>query len=103
MYYVYILRSTLKNNEIYIGYTKSVIKRLKEHNQGNTFSTKRYCPWKLLYYEAYLTEDLAKLREKRLKHHGNAIRELREKNRFLRLFFKKDISGAGYGARYYEY
>ena len=36
-------------------------------------------PWKLLYYEAYLSEKSARMREKRLKYNGNAIRELKKR------------------------
>lgn len=66
MFYIYILES-LKNNEIYIGYTSDLKNRLKEHNQGLNFSTKRYIPWKIIYYEACLEESDAKRREKYLK------------------------------------
>jgi putative endonuclease len=79
MYYVYLLLSKIKPNEIYIGSTNSILRRIKEHNQGKIFSTKRYKPWILVYYEAYRDEKLARLRERRLKHHGNAIRELKKR------------------------
>jgi len=79
MYYVYLLLSKIKTNQIYIGSTNNLDRRLKQHNQGKVFSTKPYLPWNLVYYEAYQNEQLAKLREKRLKHHGNAIRELKKR------------------------
>lgn len=78
MFYVYIIKSKL-NNEIYIGSTNSILRRIKEHNDGKVFSTKRYRPWKIIYYEAYITEALARLREKRLKNHGNALKELKKR------------------------
>lgn len=65
--------------EIYIGSTNDLRRRLQEHNDGKEISTKRYAPWTIFYYEAYLTEKLARLREKRLKHNGNAIRELKKR------------------------
>ncbi len=40
MFYVYILQSN-KNKELYIGYTSDLRKRIKEHNQGLNFSTKK--------------------------------------------------------------
>jgi len=43
------------------------------------FSTKRYVPWKLFYYEACFSEKAARIREKRLKYNGNAIRELKRR------------------------
>lgn len=67
MFYVYILESMLKRKEIYIGYTKDLKNRVKEHNSGETRSTKRYMPWKLIYYEACLDKQDAKRREKYLK------------------------------------
>lgn len=51
MFYVYILES-IKNGELYTGYTKDLKKRLKEYNQGLSFATKRYKPWRCIYYEA---------------------------------------------------
>ena len=88
MYYVYLLKS-LNFDQIYIGSTIDLRKRLKEHNQGKSISTKRYIPWKLAYYEAFEREKLARLREKSLKYNGNAMRELRK-----RIFLSE--SGAGF-------
>lgn len=78
MYYVYLLSSQL-NGEIYVGSTIDLRKRFKEHNLGLHSSTKRYRPWSVYYYEAYSNEKLARIREKRLKHNGNAIRELKKR------------------------
>src|SRR3990167_3191681 len=78
MYYVYLLNSG-SANEIYIGSTNNLERRLTEHNNGAEISTRRYVPWSLYYYEAYPTEKLARLREKRLKHNGNSIRELKKR------------------------
>ena len=66
MYYVYIIESK-KEKELYIGYTSNLQKRIKEHNSGKSKSTKRYMPWKLIYYEACLNENDAKRRERYLK------------------------------------
>ncbi len=66
MFYIYCLESA-KYDEFYFGYTNDLKRRLKEHNQGLNFSTKRYVPWKLIYYEACLNENDAKRREKYLK------------------------------------
>ncbi|HRZ95702.1 MAG TPA: GIY-YIG nuclease family protein [Candidatus Moranbacteria bacterium] len=61
-YYTYVLRS-IKNNELYIGSADDLIKRLKEHNQGLNKPTKRYLPWKLVYYEACLNKQDSVRRE----------------------------------------
>lgn len=66
MYYNYVLQS-IKNGELYVGYTINLRKRLKEHNQGLVQATKRYMPWKLIYYEACLNEKDAIRRERYLK------------------------------------
>jgi putative endonuclease len=65
-YYVYVLRSQ-KKGELYIGYTKDLDKRVGEHNQGLSISTKRYLPWEIIYYEACLNEEDAKRRENYFK------------------------------------
>lgn len=66
MFYVYVLES-LKNGNLYTGYTKDLKKRLEEHNRGLNLSTKPYMPWKVIYYEACLNEKDAKRREGYLK------------------------------------
>jgi hypothetical protein len=35
--------------------------------------------WRLIYYEAYLKESDARNRERRLKHHGSGIVELKKR------------------------
>ena len=66
MFFVYVLES-LKNGDLYIGYSKDWKKRLNEHNHGLNKSTKGYVPWKCIYYEASLHEEDAKRRERYLK------------------------------------
>lgn len=78
MYYVYFIKST-KYDEIYVGSTNNLRRRLTEHNDGVELSTKRYRPWRLVYYEAYQSEEDARNREMKLKHHGNAMRELKKR------------------------
>ena len=65
-YYVYILQS-MKNDNLYVGYTSDLRKRLLEHNRGLNFSTKPYRPLQLIHYEAYRNEQDARRREKYLK------------------------------------
>jgi putative endonuclease len=66
MFYVYCLES-IRNGELYFGYTADLKRRLLEHNQKLNFSTKRYLPWRLIYYEACLLESDAKRRERYFK------------------------------------
>ena len=65
-HYVYVIES-IKSNNLYIGYTTDLRKRLEYHNHGRNISTKPYRPWRLIHYEAYRNEDDAKRREKYLK------------------------------------
>lgn len=79
MFYIYCLESLI-NGEHYFGYTKDLNRILKEHNQKLNFSTKKYAPWKLIYYEACLNENDAKRREKYLKtNQGRRMLKLRIK------------------------
>lgn len=78
MHYVYILKS-IKNDSIYIGVTSDVTKRLTEHNAGLNVSTKRYLPWQLVYFEAYLSREDAINREHNLKYRGRAIRQVKDR------------------------
>ncbi|MDO8555283.1 MAG: GIY-YIG nuclease family protein [bacterium] len=53
MYTVYTLKS-LKDNNLYIGCTSNIIKRLSEHNNGKVQSTKNRKPLKLIFKEEYI-------------------------------------------------
>lgn len=67
MYFVYILESVI-DKSWYIGYTPgSPFERLKKHNLGRSYYTKRKLPWKLIYFEGYLNRTDATGREKFLK------------------------------------
>jgi len=82
MFYVYVLESK-KSDQLYVGYTHDLLKRVKEHNQGVNFSTKPGRPWKCIYYEACINEDDAKRREKYLKTtQGNRLLKARLKEYF---------------------
>lgn len=67
MYIVYILRSIKKPDQLYIGYTENLEKRLVNHNQGLTISTKPYLPWEIIFYEVYKDKRDAQRREKYFK------------------------------------
>lgn len=51
----------------YVGMTENVEKRIKQHNNGETKSTKGYLPWKLFFFETFPTRKEARLREVYLK------------------------------------
>jgi len=76
MYYVYLLKSE-RNNSLYVGITRNLMKRIYEHNKGENISTKRYTPWQCIYLEGYFSEDDARAREKNLKIFGKAYGQLK--------------------------
>lgn len=65
-YYVYILQSK-KNKGLYVGYTSNLKQRFEEHNSGKSFATKPFVPYRLIFYEAFLSKRDAKYREEYLK------------------------------------
>jgi putative endonuclease len=75
MFYVYVLKSK-KDNKCYIGSTKDLKARIKLHNEGKVFSTKLRAPLVLVYYEAFLSEKDARIREQKLKNFGQGITNL---------------------------
>ena len=71
MWFFYILQSQINKNYFYKGSTNNIERRLQEHNQGFTISIKAFRPFKLVYYEAYLTEEAAREREELVKKSGS--------------------------------
>jgi len=65
-HYVYVLRSE-KDKLFYVGYTKDLEKRIKQHNSGQVTSTKMRQPLTIVYYEVCLNQADATHREKYLK------------------------------------
>jgi putative endonuclease len=65
-YYVYILES-LTSGIFYKGYTTDYIKRLEQHNKGESRYTSLHRPWKLVYVEICINKTSALKREKQLK------------------------------------
>lgn len=52
MHYAYILQSQ-KSKRYYIGNTDNLKRRLIEHNEGKTVSTKNKGPWELVHSESF--------------------------------------------------
>jgi len=65
-YTVYAIKSSV-DDRIYVGFTGNLEKRLKEHNQGKTKSTKGFRPWDLVFNEDVETRLEARNREKYFK------------------------------------
>jgi len=88
MNYVYILHST-KDKGLYIGYTTDLKRRLKEHQNGLSKSTKHRAPVHLVHYEAFQEVGDARAREKYLKS-GYGREQLR--SQLKQLYKKLDLN-----------
>jgi putative endonuclease len=66
MFYVYILKS-VKNGSYYVGTTRNISNRLKEHNSGETKSTRYLAPYEVIYSEPYGSLCDARRRERYIK------------------------------------
>jgi putative endonuclease len=66
LYYTYVLKS-LKDNNLYIGWTDDLDNRLNNHNAGLVVSTAPRRPFEVVYYEVCLNKAKAIAREKYFK------------------------------------
>lgn len=78
MHYIYVLKS-IHALTLYIGRTDNLERRLREHNLGHTFTTKKYMPWVLVYCEGYLDIEDAEHRERTLKQFGKVYAQLKRR------------------------
>lgn len=65
MFYVYILQ--LSNNDVYVGRTDDLKRRIKEHRLSQQRTTRNCLPCKLISYIAFDTKEKSILFEKYLK------------------------------------
>jgi len=63
---VYVIKSA-KNKFRYVGITKDVEKRMKQHNNGHSKSTQNYKPFQLIYIENFQNYKEARKKEIFLK------------------------------------
>ncbi len=78
MFHLYILKSK-KDDNLYIGSTNDLRRRLSEHNSGKIPSTKGRIPFELRYYESFHKEVDARKREFSLKKDGKALGQLKRR------------------------
>jgi putative endonuclease len=64
--YVYAL-ANLVNEEIYVGISRDVAQRVRQHNRGTNRYTKAFRPWRVFYTEGYSSYSEARKREKYFK------------------------------------
>ena len=65
-YFIYVLKSQV-DGRLYKGLTNNIERRIYEHNNGNTKSTRSYRPWKLVHKESFDSRAEAREKEKYLK------------------------------------
>ena len=78
VHYVYLLQSK-KDKSFYIGCTSDLKKRLLMHNQNESYHTAKHSPWRLIYFEGYISKEDAYSRERLLKLHAQGLRRLKER------------------------
>jgi len=72
---------SLKDGDLYTGFTENLKLRFEQHNKGLVESTKDRRPFKLIYYEACLDKNDTIRREKYLKtFHGKLFLRRRLKS-----------------------
>lgn len=76
MFYVYLIKGKLRNDNLYIGYTSDLKRRVKEHGLSGK---------NLVYYEAYKSEVDARKREIQLKKYKSAWGQLKKRTKTSRI------------------
>ncbi len=76
MFYAYILESSSVPREFYRGHTVDLKQRLADHNSGKCLHSSKFGPWKVKFYAAFETQQLAQSFEKYLITTGTAPNEL---------------------------
>ena len=78
MYYTYVLQSQ-KDGSYYVGFTKQLQKRIRQHNAGKSKYTSRHVPYQLVYYERFESKQDAVENEKHIKSLNNIKSYLRNR------------------------
>lgn len=74
MWFVYLL--LCDNKFFYVGITNNVSKRIFEHRNKHTISTKEFSNIELVYCEKYNSKTQAAMREKQLKGWSKAKKQM---------------------------
>ena len=73
-------------NKLYVGYSDDLKRRIQEHKRGEVKTTSKARDWRLVYFEACLSQKDALDRERQLKTgFGRAYLKRRLKNYFISL------------------
>ena len=73
VFYVYVLKSP-QSGALYYGFSSNLRQRFEEHQK-----MRKHAGWTLVYYEAYLSEQDARDRERMLKQYGAARGHLKQR------------------------
>ncbi len=65
--YVYLVKSESHSDQLYVGVTSDLKKRLGAHNAGGSTHTSKFKPWKLVAYVAFSDDAKAVAFERYLK------------------------------------
>ena len=74
-----MLRSKGKNSVTYVGYTKNINKRIKDHNSNKGAKFTRGRKWRLIYKEIYKTKSEAISREYYIKKNRTLRNKIKNK------------------------
>ena len=61
VYYVYLIECLSARRERYVEMTTDLKRRFREHNEGKSFHTTKFGPWKLVSYIAFTDRARQKL------------------------------------------
>jgi predicted GIY-YIG superfamily endonuclease len=67
MHYVYLIESTAKPGERYVGLTADLKRRLQDHDTGKSPHTAKFRPWRIVTYVAFSDRVKAESFERYLK------------------------------------
>jgi predicted GIY-YIG superfamily endonuclease len=96
MYYVYLLQSESHRKQVYIGSTRDLRQRLRQHNDGRSPHTAKFRPWTLVAYFAFAQENTVVAFENYLKSgFRTSIREAALPLAKLDLFVQSAATKAG--------
>lgn len=70
MYFVYIIKSIIFPDKMYVGYTLNLNARLTKHNEGGSVYTKDFKPWEIVFYCSFSDKFKALVFERYLKSHS---------------------------------